>query len=178
VSDYEILQEMVDVLPTTVSNLSKGIIELNTSIEGLTEEQNGVEWSMSVMTTGASAWMDWKANDLNPTYTVVTSGGWSISNLIEWAIVDPAAGGDSSVVFSDTDVTSASPPTLPETQQFNRQAGFSAAYDHIHKVNSLTGTYGIVAKKASLTTGLGLMTDNRDKYQTVLKVYDRILREK
>jgi len=177
VSDYEVLQEMVDELPKTVSNLSQGIVELNTSIDGLTDEQNGVEWSMSVMTTGASAWLDWKANDLNPTYTVVTSGSWSTSNLTEWAIINPAVGKDSSVVYSDTDVTSAS-PTAAETQQFNRQAGFSAAYDHIHKVNSLTGTYGIVAKKASLTTGLGLMTDNRDKYQTVLKVYDRILREK
>ena len=176
-SDYEVLQEMVDALPTTVSNFSQGIIELNTSIDGLTDEQSGVEWSMSVMTTGASAWMDWKANDLDPTYTVVTSGSWSISNLTEWAITNPAVGKDSSVVYSDADVTSAS-PTAGETQQYNRQIGFSEAYDHIHKVNSLTGTYGIVDKKASLNTGLGLMTSNRDKYQTVLKVYDRVLREK
>lgn len=176
--NYNTFQEIVDALPGTISNLTAGITNLNTSIDGLTDEKNAVEWSMSLMTTGASAWMDWKANDLDPAYTVETSGGWSVDNLTEWAIVDPAANKVNSVVYSDTDVTSASPPTLPETQQYNRQQGFVEAYDHFDKASTITGTYGIDAKKTGLTTGLGLMEANRDKYQAVLKVYDRVLREK
>ncbi len=176
-SDYDVFQEIVDALPTTVSNLNTGITELNSSISGLTDEKSAIEWSMSVMTTGASAWMDWKANDLGA-YTVITSGGWSVSNLTEWAIVDLAVSKSNSVVYSDTDVTSASPPSLPETQQYNRQTGFSEAYDHIWKDNGLDGTYGIVARKTGLNTGLGLMENNRDKYKAVLKVYDRVLKEK
>ena len=177
-SDYDVFQEIVDVLPDTISNLNTGIDELNISIDGLIDEKSAIEWSMSVMTTGASAWMDWKANDLNPAYTVETSGSWSVCNLTEWAIVDLTANRNNSVIYSDTDVTSASPPTLAETQQYNRQTGFPESYDHIHKVNSLTGTYGIDARKSGLNTGLSLMEDNRDKYKTVLKVYDRVLREK
>lgn len=171
---------MVDNLPETIGNFGTGISELNTSINALEDEQDAVEWSMSLMTTGASAWMIEKKDDLNPLYTVKTSGGWSSTNLTEWAIVDLDAnkGSINRVVYSDTDVTSASPPTLPETQQYNRQVGFPEAYDHIHKVNSLTGTYGIIARKDGLTTGRNLMEDNKDKYQTVLKVYDRVLREK
>ena len=103
-SDYEVLQEMVDNLPGTISNLESGITELNTSIDGLTDERNAVEWSMSLMTTAASAWMLDKANDLDPSYSVVTSGSWSVANLTEWAIINPAVGKDQSVVYSDTDV--------------------------------------------------------------------------
>ena len=176
--DYDVFQEIVDALPDTIGNLRTGITELNTSIDGLTDEQSAIEWSMSVMTTGASAWIEWKTQDLGPTYVPVLSGGWSVDNLTEWAIVDPFANQVNSVVFSDTDVVSASPPTLDETQQYNRQIGFDEAYWHIHKVNSLTGTYGIVARKTGLTTGLGLMEKNRDKYEAVYSVYDRILREK
>ena len=177
-SDYDVLQEMVDALPTTIDNMNSGITELNTAISGLTDEKNAIEWSFSLMTTAASAWLDWKANDLNPTYTVTTSGDYGIKNLHEWGIVNPAANKDQSLVYSDTDVTSASPPTLPETKQYNRQTGFVEGYEHIHKENDLTGTYGIDARKSGLDTGLGLMGYNRNKYKNVLKVYDRVLREK
>lgn len=176
-SNYETLQDMIDVLPTIITNLDSGIANLTTSITGLTDEQNAIEWSMSLMTTAASAWMDIKANDLDPTYNVETSGSWSVSNLTEWAITDPAAGLDNSVVYSDTDVTSAA-PSGAETKQYNRQTGFVNAYDHIHKSAGLDGTYGISAKKASLTTGKTLQQTNRTKYKQVLQIYDRVLREK
>lgn len=177
-SYYETLQDMIDILPDTISNLDTGIDNLQDSIDGLTAEQNAIEWTFTLMSTASSAWMDDKANDLDPTYTVITSGGWSVSNLTEWAITDPAANPDQSVIYSDTDVVSAAPPSGAETKQYNRQIGFASAYDHIHKDPGTDGTYGIAPKKTSLTTGKSLQTTNRDKYKEVLKVYERVLREK
>lgn len=176
-SDYEVLQDMIDVLPDTISNLDSGIANLTASIDGLTDEQNAVEWSMSLMTTAASAWMNVKRDEFHPTYNVETSGAWSIANLTEWAIVSGDGTGDSRVIYTDVDVTSGA-PSATTTQQYNRQTGFSAAYNHIHKTANLTGTYGILAKRSSLTTGKTLQETNRTKYRQVLKVYDRVLREK
>ena len=176
-SDFDVFQEIVDVLPDTISNLNTGLIELNTSIDGLTDEKSAIEWSMSLMTTGS----DWYLDYLVGIYggTVVTSGSYGTTNVTEWAIVDTGAppGGVNYVIFSDTDVTSGSPSYM--TQQYNRQIGFPEAYDHIHRTNDLAyGTYGIDARKDGLDTGKDLMILNRDKYATVLKVYDRVLREK
>ena len=176
-SDYDVFQEIVDVLPDTISNLNSGIIELNTSIDGLTDEKAAVEWSMSVMTTGSDWYLDYRAGVYGG--TVITSGAYGVENVTEWAIVDVGKppGGIHYVIFSDTDVTSGSPSYM--TQQYNRQIGFTEAHDHIHRTNDLAyGTYGIDARKSGLNTGMGLMELNRDKYATVLKVYDRVLREK
>jgi len=178
VSDYEVLQEMVDALPSLLDGLNAGIVNLNTSIDSLTDEKSAVEWTQTVMTTGASAWMAQKRDDINPLYTVKVSGSYGIDNLHQWAIVDPNWGGGRYVYYSGSMVVSASPTTLPETQQYNRQVAFPHTYTHIHKVNSLTGTYGIDAKKTNLTTGLGLMEANRDKYEHLYSAYDRVLREK
>ena len=174
--DYDVFQEIVDALPDTFSNLTTGTYELNTSINGLTDEQSAIEWAMSVMTTGSDWYLDYRAGIFGG--TVVTSGAYGVSNVTEWAIVDTSKpeGSVNYVIYSDTDVISGSPSYT--TKQYNRQIGFAEAYDHIHKVNSLTGTYGIDARKTGLTTGLGLMEANRDKYQAVFRVYDRILREK
>lgn len=178
-SDYEVLQEMVDALPSLLDGLNAGIVNLNTSIDSLTDEKSAVQWTQTVMTTGASAWMEWKKDDINSSYTVKTSGSYGVDNLIQWAIVDTNWGGSGRYVYyTSSRVVSASPPTLSETQQYNRQVAYPHTYDHIHKVNSLTGTYGIDAKKSNLTTGLGLMTANRNKYEHLLSAYDRVLREK
>ena len=174
--DFDVFQEIVDVLPDTVRNLTTGTYELNTSINALTDEQSAIEWSMSVMTTGSDWYLDYRAGVYGG--TVITSGAYGVENVTEWAIVDPTKppGSVNYVIYSDTDVTSGSPSYT--TKQYNRQIGFPVAYDHIHKVNSLTGTYGIAARKTGLNTGLGLMEKNRDKYQEAFRVYDRVLREK
>lgn len=179
-SDYETLQNMINVLPDTITNLNSGIDNLNTSIDGLTDERNAVEYTMTVMTTAASGWMDWKRDDLDPLYpdvtlTINTTGGWSESNLTGWNIWNSAG---PSAVYTSSDVTSAYPASCGETRQYNRQLDFSEAYGHIHKVTDLNGTYGIAAKKASLIKGRGLQVKNRDKYKAVLKSYSRVLKEK
>lgn len=175
-SDYEVFQEILDVLPDTISNLDSGIYELNTSIDGLTDEKSSIEWGMSVMTSASDWYLDWWSNVYGG--TVMTSGDYGVTNVTEWAIVDTSkpSGGWDYVVYSDTDVTSGSPGSYL-TEQYNRQIGFPDAYDHIYKTNGLDGTYGIDARKSGLNTGKGLMEDNRDFYSTVLKVYDRVLRD-
>ena len=127
-----------------------------------------------MMTTAASGWMDVKALELDVTYNVITSGGWNITNLTDWAIVDPAEPPFSPlyVVYTDVDVTSGA-TTAAETQQFNRQIDFPKGIDHLNKDLGTDGTYGILDKISKLGTALTLQTTNRNKYTTFLKAYSR-----
>lgn len=171
-SNQALLQDLIDTLPDTISQLDTSIESINEQIDFLTDDSLGVSAVMSMMTTAASGWMDDKAFDLNPSYQVITSGSWGINNLIEWAIVDPALGLDSYIVYTDVDVTSGA-PSATETQQFNRQLDFPEAYDHLNHDLGIDGTYGIYDKIDKLNISLGLQTINRDKYKTFLKAYDR-----
>ena len=135
---------------------------------------------MGVMTSASDDWTAWKASDLG-SYQVSSWGNYGTLNLTQWHIYDVTsepnnpATNPSYVVYDSSDVTSAGPvSTNTEARQYDRQIEFPLAYEHIHDSLGVTpGTYGIVEKKAALTKGKTLQTNNEAKYSEVLKIYDK-----
>lgn len=171
-SSQAYLDDLIVSLPITISQLDESLINIDDQRDFLYDDWFGVSASMSMMTTAASGWMYEKAAELGfNKASVQISGSWGDDNLIEWAIIDKTLG-EFNVVYSDASVASGA-PSATETQQYNRQLDFPAAYDHIWRDIGLNGTYGIEDKISKLTIAEDLQTINRDKYSTVLKAYSR-----
>ena len=168
------LDNLIDTLPDTVANLDEALNGIQEQRDNLQNDWYGVSASMSMMTTAAELWMENKADELDVTYVVETSGSWGISNLTQWGITDPAAppGGVNYNQYTDADVTSGA-PSATETQQYNRQIDFPEAYNHINQDLGLNGTYGIKDKIQKLTVAENLTIINRNKYAGFLKAYSR-----
>jgi len=165
------LDELIESLPDTITQLETSIEKIDDQIDFLTNDQTGVTESMSMMTTAALAWMGAKATALNPTYSVVTSGTWGVDNLTDWCIVDPgeAPGTPLYKIYSWGEVTSAG----ADIPQYRRQDDFPEAYDHINHDLGTDGTYGIADKISKLGTAKTLQQTNKTKYEGFLKAYTR-----
>jgi hypothetical protein len=174
-TNQQLLQDLVDTLPDTISQLDTSLVKVDEQIDFLQDDLAGVEVVMSMMTTAASGWMYTKQQEYGATHKVITSGGWGISNLTDWVIVDTTVTNPNFLtykVFSWGEVTSGA-PSAAETQQYNRQIDFLQAYDHIYHDNGLTGTYGINDKITNLQTAKSLQQTNKTAFEGFLKVYDR-----
>ncbi len=168
-SNQTLLDDLIEDLPDTISQLDTAISNIEEQVQFLTDDKTAVEFSMSTMTSAASGWMFDKAAELGFTKSkVITSGTWSIDNLTDWAIV--SAGLDA--VYGSDFVTSGA-PSAAETQHFNRQIDFPLAYDHINHGLATDGTYGLDDKITNLGTAKTLQESNRTAFEGFLKAYDR-----
>jgi hypothetical protein len=165
------LDELIESLPDTITQLETSIEKIDDQIDFLTNDQTGVNESMSMMTTAASAWMFSKRDSINPTYSVITSGTWGVDNLTDWGIVNSAfpPGSPSYNVYTSGQVTSAG----GDIPQYRRHEDFPEAYDHINHDLGTDGTYGIADKISKLGTAKTLQQTNKTKYEGFLKAYTR-----
>lgn len=167
-NDQTLLDNLIEDLPDTISQLDISISNIGDQIEFLENDKTAVERSMTIMTSAASGWMDEKAAELSPAASAITSGSWGIDNLTDWAIV---SAGLKSIYGSDQ-VTSGA-PSAAETKQYNRQIDFPLAYDHINHSLGTDGTYGLNVKISNLEAAESLQESNRAAFKGFLKAYDR-----
>ena len=172
------LRDLVSDLPGVIENLQTSITNIDGVLTILGQQKNAVENDvMGIMTSASDDWGAWKANDLNPTYSFVTSGSYGTTNITEWAIVDPVqpSQGVNYVIYTSAMVTSAGPAAdSSEARQYDRQIEFVNAYEHVNDAVGISpGTYGIDEKISALTDGKTLAQNNEAKYTEVLKIYDK-----
>lgn len=179
-SDQEKLQEMVDViLPEAIENASTAIVGLSAQKVDLQDQISAIEnIVLSEETSASDGYLVQKALDLGATEcggtcSVCTSGDYGVSNLTEWAIV--SGGCPSSphiVVWSDSDL-SPSGGSPEDNAQYQRQVNFPEAYGHIHDpLGTAFGTYGLQGLIDGIDIGLDIQHKNRNKWETVLDIYD------
>ena len=177
------LRTLVEELPLVIVNLNTAIAKIDETTRTLLDQSQALEGAVfDLMVSAASGYMVDKALDLDVTYTVVTSGDWadygtSDGNLVEWSIINPAAGqsGENRVQYRGINITSAGPQAVnAEARQYDRQNEWEPTYEHIHDVLSVDpGTYGIEDKITKLERGRLLQVNNEAKYTEVLKIYDK-----
>jgi hypothetical protein len=169
------LISMSQELPQVTSNLRTSLDAMDEAISTLNNQKAALEDQvMAAMASSSIVWINEKKDELNPSYSAITSGGFGTLNVTQWAIVNPVKpdGGVHYVIYDDLDVTSGA-PSAGETQQYNRQIEFPIVYDHIHHTTGLDGSYGIDDRISALEDGRDLTLANEEQYTAILKISDK-----
>lgn len=162
------LSEMVSAYNERVSNLTLGLTSVSASISDLQDQKDEAENTLSVITSASDEWGEAKADSYGLIYSWCTSGDYGISNLTEWAVVSGSCSGSHVVVYTWSDVTSAT-----EYDQWRRKLDFDEIYDHIHDSVDLNGTYGLSANITNLQTAQDVLQADKNKYEKLVDVYGR-----
>lgn len=177
------LEKLVETLPDTITQLDTQIAKIDSTIADITADQIAVDGVMSTMTTGATAWISVKTDEILALTLVkgVTAnfgGSFGVSDVDDWSIL--SAGyipnddrWPAKLAYDDTFVVSAAPVSGAETRQYNRQVDFPEAYDHLTKTPGTDGTYGVNSRITSLGTAKTLAQANQTAFKTFLKAYRR-----
>lgn len=178
-----LIQDLVDTLPDTISQLETSRENIDEQIGFLTDDWYGVSAVMSVMATAGFEWITGIADELTSetgsAHSPSAGRSYGITNITDWIVYNMEWVGPQNpdnrfyVPYSDADVTSGA-PSAAETMQYNRQTiDFPNAYDNIYHSNGLDGTYGILNQISNLNRSKDLQTINQVAYEGFFKAYER-----
>jgi hypothetical protein len=181
-SDVDVLKQIVTNLPNTIDALGLSVTDITAAVADLQDQQDAIENAvMGPMTSASDTFGDaWQA-EFYSAFTRITSGGYGVTNLDDWGIVDTTLGKDNAAYnqFKSNQIVSGGPALSGsgwvslEALQYDRQVEFPQAYEHVNEVLSSTATYGILDRRTKLGTALTLTTNNEAKYTQVLKIYKK-----